>query len=84
MKKFNLHAEEHKAFNNYYQAERVTKKDSYNKIPFTIYWLVKTITTEQKTMLLKKYKNISFGQSVSEYAPEQKRQVIFVYDKNLI
>ena len=54
MKKFNMHSEENKDFNNYYQFKRITKKNSKNKIPFTIYWLAKTITPEQKAMLLKK------------------------------
>ena len=49
----------------------------------TFLTLEKVLTDDQKTDLQQKHENILFFMSRSQYAPEQKHNVIFLSDKNI-
>lgn len=49
----------------------------------TFYTLSDTLTNAQKEDLQVRHGNIAFFVSQSQYAPEQRRNVLFVADKNI-
>ena len=64
-----------------FDTKRVTKSKAENGIPYLICFCDK-LKQEQKEEILS-YKNTRLGHSRSEYAPELKKDIVFLYDKNL-
>lgn len=65
----------------YYRFERVTARNSKSGVPYYIF-LCDKLDGEAREKLLS-YGNVELGRAVSQYAPEQKKTVVFVYDKNI-
>lgn len=65
----------------YHRFERVTARNSKSGVPYYVFFCDKLDgeTREQ----LQNFGNVELGLSVSQYAPEQKKTVVFVYDKNI-
>lgn len=65
---------------NFYDFRRYQNANSEN---FTAYFLTDFLTEEKKEYLKSNFNNIEILKSQSQYAPEQKHQVLAVYDKVL-
>ncbi|MCK9180068.1 MAG: hypothetical protein M0P15_04375 [Bacteroides sp.] len=65
---------------NYSNFKRVTKKNSRNGVPYFVYFCNNDLS-DDLIIKLNSYSNIVTGHAVSEFAPEQKSNVVFEYDK---
>jgi len=66
---------------SYHACIRVTCKDAKDNNPYTAYYCDK-LSEETKAELLT-FGNVQIGCARPEYAPEQRKTVVFVYDKNI-
>lgn len=65
----------------YHRFERVTARNSKSGVPYYVFFCDK-LDGETREQLLS-YSNVELGLAVSQYAPEQRKTVVFVYDKNI-
>lgn len=65
----------------YHRFERVTARNSKNGVPYYVFFCDKLDGKVKEQ--LQNYGNVQLGRAVSQYAPEQRKTVVFVYDKNI-
>lgn len=64
---------------DFYRTERLTVP---NGTRLTAYFLCDPLTKEQRDLIFS-FRNTSTGTSSCPYAPELKRDIVFIYDKNI-
>lgn len=68
---------------NYVAFSRVTPGRSHNGIGYFRYRLENPLSEREQAILITRYNNIAFGESMFRYAPEIKYQTILVFDKKI-
>ena len=67
----------------YFGFSRVTASHSRNGIGYFIYRLEKPLSENEQALLIARYNNIAFGESMLRYAPQVKCQTLLVFDKKI-